>query len=360
MVQPTGTKPRIVVDQYSMGVSVYYDDRTRRYQKAPYNLTLDFEHNGGTLKQNPPPGTAYYGTAYYAANTIYNAEIDLSILTELANKSYERVKGDTYASASLGVDFVEYRQSVNMVTKAGTTIWQAARQVRSFNFVGAAQTLRMHFVPKGVSKRKSFANNWLEYHFGWEPLMNDIHESLEVMNNPIKKFTASKGTAKMRKQRRIAENLGAISRRGFLTQDYSVTQGCSVKALQNPLLHSLDQMGVLNPLSLAWETVPFSFVVDWFVNVGQVLSSFSDFAGMTLEKPYTSKMYRVQTGGTHFLNPGYSADPNVPFLTWNAQGFTFTRVAALTTPELNVKSLRLPSKERALTAISLVIQQLKR
>jgi hypothetical protein len=39
------------------------------------------------------------------------------------------------------------------------------------------------------------------------------------------------------------------------------------------ILHSL---GVTKPLSVIWELVPFSFVVDWFVSVGEWISSLED------------------------------------------------------------------------------------
>jgi hypothetical protein len=39
------------------------------------------------------------------------------------------------------------------------------------------------------------------------------------------------------------------------------------------LCTTLNDAGVLNPASVYWETIPFSFVVDWFVDVGGYLNA---------------------------------------------------------------------------------------
>jgi hypothetical protein len=50
----------------------------------------------------------------------------------------------------------------------------------------------------------------------------------------------------------------------------------------------LSQIGVTNPLSLAWELVPYSFVIDWFIPVGDYLGSFDALVGVDSLSYYTS------------------------------------------------------------------------
>jgi hypothetical protein len=38
--------------------------------------------------------------------------------------------------------------------------------------------------------------------------------------------------------------------------------------IENPLTNTLSSLGLTNPLNVAWELVPFSFVVDWFIPIG--------------------------------------------------------------------------------------------
>lgn len=49
----------------------------------------------------------------------------------------------------------------------------------------------------------------------------------------------------------------------------------------------IQQLGLDDPLGLIWELTPYSFVVDWFLPVGQWLSSFRSIKGLTFQGGYT-------------------------------------------------------------------------
>jgi hypothetical protein len=49
---------------------------------------------------------------------------------------------------------------------------------------------------------------------------------------------------------------------------------------------TLASLGITNPLLVAWELVPFSFVVDWFLPIGNYLESLDSLLGY--ETAYTS------------------------------------------------------------------------
>jgi hypothetical protein len=270
-------------------------------------------------------------------------------------QAYERLKGKIYSQASLGVDFVEYRQSLNMIEHSVGTLAKFTRQVRKLNFLGAARTLRMKYMPKGVSARRSWSNNWLEYHFGWEPLIRDIYDSIEVLNNPLKNFTVQKGRSF--DYWHIVENSGTLPYRKDTFDCYlKVQQGAQVEAITNRGLHSLDQFGLANPAVLLWEIIPFSFVVDWFANVGNVLASFSDFAGMTLTRTYKTLVYNCVVNGTGTGDHLYHYPPAPPDNGWHAHGTWMRRETGLGFPTFGVKPLRLPSSVRAVTAVALLNQ----
>jgi hypothetical protein len=44
----------------------------------------------------------------------------------------------------------------------------------------------------------------------------------------------------------------------------------------------MSQSGFTNPVSLAWELLPFSFVVDWFLPIGPYLESLDSWGGLIL------------------------------------------------------------------------------
>jgi hypothetical protein len=50
----------------------------------------------------------------------------------------------------------------------------------------------------------------------------------------------------------------------------------------------LNSLGLLNPLQVAWELVPFSFVVDWILPIGSFLEAATGTIGTTFDSGYTT------------------------------------------------------------------------
>lgn len=359
MVSPAGTRPVQTKETLAPfgAISISYETKQRSWQKAPFNLPLTYYRLNGTYNRQPMNGNVY-GSDWYTAKTLPLYRYDATLMAQATNKAYETFKGNTYDNAQLGVDFVEYRQTLDIVAEVSLTLGKAALQVKRGQFLAAAYTLKLYVVPKGVSLRKSFASNWLRYHFGWEPLYQDVHDSLEVLNNPIKSFESIRGRGSNRDVYSLVnDGTASVKTTMYAFSKYGCSQGGRIEAITNVGLHSLDQFGVLNPAAIAWELVPFSFVVDWYANVGQVLSSFSDFAGMSLVETYTSYKYTVSSYGLNFRNvavvPLPDGKENLQF--WGTGSYMF-RGVGLTSPTFSVKRLRMPSKVRALTATSLLLQ----
>lgn len=63
--------------------------------------------------------------------------------------------------------------------------------------------------------------------------------------------------------------------------------GCTF-AKGNEVLHTLSQLGLTNPLLIAWELVPWSFVIDWFIPVGNYISSLDATLGLDFKDGYVS------------------------------------------------------------------------
>jgi hypothetical protein len=89
--------------------------------------------------------------------------------------------------------------------------------------------------------------------------------------------------------------------------DVSETQGCFIRIDAIPSkdhIVSLASLGVTNPLEIAWELVPFSFVVDWALPVGQYLSSLDAMFGYDDDNIWFSRTDFIRTRwDTHYV-PG--------------------------------------------------------
>jgi hypothetical protein len=223
------------------------------------------------------------------------------------------------------------------------------------DFLGAARSLRMKYIPKNVGVHKSFASNYLEFHFGMEPLYHDIYDSCEVINNPVKSFTFEKSRASSPYKQSWSVDFGGVLEQDSASGQLRCIQGARIKAINSAGLHSLEQLGLANPAALAWEVVPFSFVVDWFVNVGDFLSSFTDFAGMTLDSTFSTTSYKIKSSTVVFAK----TQPTAYRSTFDTSCVKTTRITSLSGINFEVKRLRPPSITRATTAISLLVGFLK-
>jgi hypothetical protein len=87
--------------------------------------------------------------------------------------------------------------------------------------------------------------------------------------------------------------------------------------IQSTYLEYFDQAGLLNPVEIAWELVPYSFIVDWFVPIGNCLSALSASAGLTLGS--TSQLHTFYKGT--FEAKTYGSDYPFPYGA-GSQGFT--------------------------------------
>jgi hypothetical protein len=359
MTNPIVTRATTTEISYSGVYASYYRRRTKRAQKAPYNLPAPYLNMVGFCAPGGP-APDYFGSPRHTADAMPLANYKDPLGQLVMNQSYEKFRGEIYTSAGLGVDFVEYHQTLNMFTKAVTTLVDFTKRVKHADFVGAARALKMQFVPPGVKPRRAWASNWLEYHFGVEPLLADIHDCAEIFNNPLKTFHATKGRSFTFDSASYNTNFGSVTDSGRYESTYVGVNGGTVRSITSQTFHTLDQLGIINPASLVWEVVPFSFVVDWFVNVGDMVRSLSDFAGLSLEKTYNTFLYKTFESGMVYPNPGFYNPPPIQLIRhYTTYGLYAERRVGLWQPVFLVKSLRLPSNVRAATAIALLTQFLK-
>lgn len=292
----------------------------------------------------------------------------------LIGSAYEKLKGMVSDRASLGVSLLELDQSITMITNRSVQIARFGRQLLRGNLVGAAKELRLSAVPKRASVKKSFSNNYLEFHFGWAPLIGDIHSAIDVLQSPVKDCTP-KATAKSGMSDWY--NLSNPGKIDSTTQKYEsyrrfrlqrrVTMGARV-SVSNPNLWLANQLGLVNPAVLVYELIPFSFVADWFINVEQFLSQGTDYYGLTLDKTYTTRIDKGEFSQRLWDDKLYSGyyGPNGAWVSFwgyshsdvNSNICNMWRQSGLAKPALFVRPFKVWGWRRAAAAVSLLTQQL--
>lgn len=155
---------------------------------------------------------------------------------------------------------------------------------------------------------KSLASLWLQFRYAIMPLVysiEDIKKTLEAYQRIFAKFTT-----------KDVEDL-IIDVPGWKTNGGPTsTKRCFIKRSFDPKTLVDQLLGVLkvNPFSTAWELVTLSFVVDWFFNIGNVISAF------TAEPDYTSQgscFSRKIDGGTRYTLKGYSGSVSANYTVYH-------------------------------------------
>lgn len=275
----------------------------------------------------------------------------------LINTCYEKLKGKISDRAELMVAVLEAEKSLDMIYKRATQLLAAVKAASRGDFRRMAKILeRPGDVVPNASKWKSLTQNWMEYSFGWVPSVMDIGNAVNVLQSPLnRQWVTQKATGSF-----PAERYGftgpysrAYERQVSL---YVVRMGCTV-SVENPNLWLANQLGFVNPATVAWELVPFSFVVDWVTNVGQFLASATDFLGLDIRGDYTTFHYQ---GSGRMYWSGQTSPGGTVYS--GATHYTFSgvdRQLGLTRPRLTVKPELITGWRRAAHAVSLLTIGLK-
>jgi len=177
---------------------------------------------------------------------------------------------------NLAQTFAEYRQVQNMFASNATTIAKALRQLTRGDTRGVFKTLGVK--PKQL--RGTISNRWLELQYGWKPLVNDLYGAVQELQTAFERPRIRKVTANAKTEARNVRTqvfyLDGRQLKAIDTDEVSIR----VKAIVQMTSLSAQRLGFTNPAALAWELLPYSFVVDWFIPIGNWLNGLDALVGV--------------------------------------------------------------------------------
>jgi hypothetical protein len=258
---------------------------------------------------------------------------------------------------------------------------KSLRQLKRFNIPGAINALGAGQVspkwkgPVGQpSLTKSVAQNWLQLQYGWKPLLSDIEGFLKVMgtiNGPNDFVQKVRGSATVSKQfvdKTYPPGDGVIGFDHPGSSTFMITTHCKFVIrfrMDNPLLALFAQTGFTNPISLTWELLPFSFVADWFLPIGDYFEALEAWKGMTFLGGSKTQFTRCKTdsvitySGAALNNPTVNVMLNADF---RNEQIRLNRQVLGTWPSPVLPSFNkvgLSAGNRAANAIALLTQFMK-
>lgn len=319
-----------------------------------------------------------------------------STVTSVRNDALSRLTTKVRGSLDLATSLAETGQAVRMLNlvarfKAGVKYMarsynrEIARKLRGTavrqNLVkdlanwqrGIARQYPRSYTPvpvnKGLVNRLSSlgANGWCEFTYGWNPLISDIRNVAEnvvgfVRNNDI--VTAS-STRKLNERSSTPYSNDGITVIGGIpvntTGVIRVRFGVKLKPGYDD---SLAKWSSLNPVSVLYELTPYSFVLDWFLDMGSYMRNLETalLYGNYFVNGYTSTLIRVErVANVNYYNPNQGGEAKS--LVGNAAradcSFSRTLLSSYPTPYLPSFEVDLGSSQ-LISAAALLRQLLRR
>lgn len=144
------------------------------------------------------------------------------------------------------------------------------------------------------SRLGSFASEtWLEYSYAWKPLLKDVYDHADALAQTVVERQGVMREAKA--TNKTMKDDAYIVKVPNNTIDYEVKtkdrqwQAMEVRYSVPPgTVPAVRAFGLVNPLEVAWELVPFSFVADWFLPIGDAIRNLTSTVGLTFHSGWVS------------------------------------------------------------------------
>lgn len=231
-------------------------------------------NGGGVIATIWPERTPYIhkGGDAFPATSWVNAEN--RAVTECMNRILEQ-------KVQFGNDLLEARSTFKMVTDTAKQAATGLLHIKRGQWRQAFNTFGLY--PRQLPK--TLGDKWLEWTYGWKPTADSLYEYQEL----LKKKSIDK-SAIIRAVREIKigpyEWFPDKTATGYWwSATGSVKMRGSVKVIlyvkfNNTYSTMAREWGVSSPLGILWEAVPYSFVVDWFLPIGNVISAWDARSGV--------------------------------------------------------------------------------
>lgn len=267
----------------------------------------------GTLVSNPDgSGMDNRSWVKVPVRTLYSPPqvVEFMNLFNLQSRLVEKMKG---AQWNAPVFIAEARKTADMVVSTATTIWSVWKNLRKGKYDLALEELgiidnnvkrarlkrQWYYETYRKSPDKAAANAWLQSQYGWIPLLSDVKSAAEVLASMVHDDRAT-----FRVKVRSKETQDRLREVPFSGQPFIGDGKVSIKEhwtdsaqyvvhYRPSDLYRYGQIGLLNPAMVMWELLPFSFVADWFVPIGDYLNGLDAGIQFTFEKGLYSRKTSV-------------------------------------------------------------------
>lgn len=211
----------------------------------------------------------------------------------LLGKLSEEVRShDFHLGIALGTGKMAYNQAVSTVTAIGKALVNLRRLkiAEAMRCVGLVPGQRSVKHIKGKMDQGDISGAWLAMSYGWLPTLHDSYQAwkaYEALTAPPRKATIV-----VSKSGVSPSYDGSLSPALYSCESRRVTRVRLAYTLKEELSVPRS-LGLYDPASVAWELMPWSFAIDWFIPIGAYLGALSVIPTLNGSWVRTSKSYHT-------------------------------------------------------------------
>ncbi len=238
----------------------------------------------------------------------------------LVNKNLLKLRDQ---KINLALNMAELSKTASGVAQTALKLKTSLSAFRRGDFQRAISSLGLTTKRKG----KDAASTWLEMQYGILPLMGDIHGGYEELTRETRKHgqrckTVSRwATRTSFQESNLPVNLPQLSYGFTGSLDFNIELKAQLilwYEVDNPMLLAASSVGLTNPAEIIWELTPWSFVVDWFLPIGDYFGALTAAQGFkflggsysTVTKEHNQRWIEASKPFQHWTDPWIRVTPS--------------------------------------------------